>query len=121
MKNAMTMGVLTLLVSAVPGYASTDPAATQPQVESVASNSLNLEGNLKCFYSRTGTFVQFVDFVKADGDSIAVSGPSDELKAQCAPAGQLSAAKLKVEGELTSRFLFWGGNLRVKNFQVSKN
>lgn len=99
------------------GSASTDPNA-------VAVNDaqpMKLEGTLDCEPRKRSTtdFVQ-VDLVQVDGEKLKVSDPSPELTAFCSSNGA-PKKRLMVEGALTSKFLLWGGNLKVTKFSISQN
>lgn len=113
------MFVLATVTLSIPAFAATDPSATQAQVSEATQASL--EGTLKCWYSKSGT-VQMVELENAtDGGEIKLVDYQDDLKAHCPPRGQKASAKVKVDGEMTPKFLLWGGNFRVKSFAVSQN
>lgn len=116
---AFAFGMITMLGISSSGFASTDQSVEQQSVSASDSKAdLKLEGKLKCYYSRSGAFVYFVDLVKnSDGEALSISDPSDEIKAKCGAA----LTNYQVEGEITPKFLLWGGNLKVKSIQVSKN
>ena len=119
--SKIVLGFLFSALIAPPGYASTDPNA-KPVVQEVgAANSVTLEGKLACTFSRyTSGAVSFVSVINnSDGEKYSVNSPSDALKEQC-QRPEVSSTTYRVEGQLTSKFLFWGGNLVVSSFKAKE-
>ncbi|MCB0361355.1 MAG: hypothetical protein KDD35_01450 [Bdellovibrionales bacterium] len=57
-----------------------------------------------------------MEFVReSDGETFDIVDSPDLEKVHCESSKKL---RVKIEAEKTSRFLFWGGNLIVKNFEV---
>ena len=81
---------------------------------------ISKEGILSCWHSRRRDAIQMIELKTSDdNETIKLVDYEENLQALCPPSGQESSAKIQVKGEYTSRFLFWGGNLRVRSFNVS--
>lgn len=81
------------------------------------SNEVNWTGIVRCeAYSHAQNHDCNLEFEDAETkDTYSVVESPDVLKRHCSNERDL---KVKVVGELTSKFLFWGGNLKVKSFDV---
>lgn len=78
---------------------------------------LNWTGVVKASdLSHTKKHDHFLEFVRSDDDKVFDIIDSPELVKMHHDTNR--NYKVKIEGYLTSKFLFWGGNLVVKNFKV---
>lgn len=127
MKNnrlKILFGIQAIMLMALPALASTDPNAKPVEGEMAATetkqSSDHFEGKLRCTSSRNGAYAAaFVALIrKSDGEKLSINSPSIDLQKEC-ERSDLGTVTYHVDGRLTSKVLFWGGNLVVDSFQVN--
>ena len=112
MKTLKTMSIAGLIaagLSAIAVMASTESEQS--------TNKVSWTGVVRCEkYSHTNEHGCDLEFENGDtSKTISVVESPDLLKRHCANDRDL---KVKVDGELTPKFLFWGGNLKISSFEV---
>lgn len=110
----------TILGSAGEAIPHRELASDQKIVTPAGDPTEGMLGTLQCDSRRyKPNEIIEINFVDAStGDSTKVSNPTRDLKALC-PQISRSEQKVRVVGERTGRFLFWGGNLKVSKVSLA--
>jgi hypothetical protein len=93
--------------------------ASQPANTTEPENRVSWKGTVKCHdRARTDNHAHRAVFIREkDQETFDIVDSSDFVDRQCTSK---TVSLLDIEGELTSRFLFWGGNLIVKQYSVAE-
>lgn len=121
MKSVLIALVLTLSTSAfaLPGEGRNGidrDVGTNSKSEKDKPEIVNWEGFVVADGGHTTRHDHDLEFVReSDGETFDIVDSPALEKIHCDSSKKL---RVKIEAEKTSRFLFWGGNLIVKNFKV---
>jgi len=109
-----TLKVISIMSLVVAGYSVTTAMASN---QNESTNKVSWTGVVRCEkYSHANEHGCDLEFENSDtSKTISVVESPDLLKRHCENDRDL---KVKVAGELTPRFLFWGGNLKISSFEV---
>ena len=117
--TALFVSTLTVNAFALPGEGRgglDHDVSKNTKTEKPKPEIVKWEGYVEADGGHTTRHDHELEFVrKSDGESFSIVDSPDLEKAHCDSSKKL---RVKIEAEKTSRFLFWGGNLIVKNFEV---
>lgn len=90
-----------------------------PTSKEIVQEPVSMTGTIDCVRgARSGNVVMILLDDQTGDDSIKLVDYGDDLQSLC--QSHESQLKVHVTGNMTPRFLFWGGNLSVKSFVVSR-
>ena len=122
MKKLLSFAVPLLVFTGFEMKANSDESGSHSKLSVAHVSSLvSKRGSLSCWHGRSGQ-VQIVELMtEGENETLKLVDYSQDLKSLCPKSDESRTKKVEVNGEITSKFLLWGGNLKVKSFQVTQN